>query len=82
MRITEIRCEQAHWVPPHPTPARGPFNPELLAKAPVITDYVPDDGTSVRDATPSQFSQTEPLYACTVCEAVVRESELEDHVCA
>lgn len=84
-RVTVIPTYQGHYVPPRPHAPRGPFPPDLFVKPGVETDYVPQSDSGEADLPPGATAQNGfrevKYYRCRMCESVVRDVDLDDHVC-
>ena len=77
MRVIQRDAVQAHAVPNRVYEPRGPFmayQPQI-ADLPFDPDYFPPGATA-------QNGMTEiVMYECQVCMAVLKEAELDSHVC-
>ncbi len=83
-RIRRIPAEQAHAVPQRAYMPAGPFDRELMInQRVVVNEGGPDDGGGsqpVGSTAQNGFKEVR-WYRCTFCEALVRETHLESHVC-
>lgn len=77
MRVIQRDAVQAHAVPSRVYEARGPFGrwqPEIV-DLPYDPDKFPPGATA-------QNKMTEVvMYQCNRCEAILKETELDSHVC-
>lgn len=84
-RITRIPTKQGHPVPSRVMPKQGPFPNELYASAPVNTEYEKISGNGGPEIPLGSTAQNnfKPLkwFRCNLCNDVVKESDLSNHVC-
>ncbi len=69
VHVIRKAAKQGHAIPSHAYNPVGPFNPELLAHAPI----------KYPDQTP--WDDEPDLFLCRACEAVLREDQLDGHTC-
>ena len=87
MRIERVQARQGHPVPRQAGFARGPFPPELFEQPEIVYDRQPrpDDredeyNVSENFTTPTD-SQEWKWFRCEDCRWVLREDELDAHMC-
>lgn len=78
MRVIQRDAVQAHAVPSRILEPRGPF-PQ--AYQPRIVDLPYDPDAFPPGATAQNGMQEVALYECQLCMAVLKETQLDSHVC-
>ena len=85
MRITRIPTKQGHPFPSQRMEPRGPFPPELFREPEIIVDYdsQPDGGGDpIPEGSTAQNNFRElRWFRCRLCQEVLIESALDDHIC-
>lgn len=78
MRVIHVDAVQAHAVPTHVYEPRGPFGPR---PQPEIVDIPYDPDKFPAGSTAQNGMQAVLMYECQNCMAILRESELDEHLC-
>jgi hypothetical protein len=84
MRVRTIATFQGHYVPSKAYRAQGIFAPEVTRREPTLVDYdTEQEGLSSfpHGATAQNGMRGVRYFKCNVCETVIVEHELDDHVC-
>jgi hypothetical protein len=84
MRVRTIATFQGHYVPSKAYRAPGIFDPEITRKESPVVDYETEqEGLSPfpHGATAQNGMRGVRYFKCNVCEIVIMENELDDHVC-
>jgi len=78
MRVIQIDAVQAHAVPSRVLEPRGPFPP--YQSAPVL-DLPHDPDKFPPGATAQNGMREVVMYECQTCLAILKETQLDGHVC-
>lgn len=78
MRVIQRDAVQAHAVPTRVYEARGPFG---RYQPPEIKDLPYDPDKFPAGATAQNGMQEITLYECQSCLAILKETQLDGHVC-
>lgn len=78
MRVIYVEAEQGHAVPAHAYEPRGPFGAPIRTE---ITNLTHDPDKFPVGATAQNGMKEISLFECQICEAILRESELDAHIC-
>jgi len=82
MRIVQrIATKQGHPVPSSSHAPRGPFPPELYISPEIVTDYASVDDEIPVGGTAQNNFQPPKVFQCSVCDVLVLEHEIPNHVC-